>query len=62
MGEGHPAELMPYFTTFRKVSAVTQPYAMERGTTIYLGTGPTLLARAAAERRAELAAWEGNLK
>lgn len=63
VGEGHPAELVPYFQAFYKVGEITHPYARERGVTIYLGTGPTptLLARVAAERRAELAAWEGNL-
>ena len=64
VGEGHPSELVPYFQAFRKVGEVTHPYAMEHGTTIYLGTGPSpaLLARAKAERREELAAWEGNLR
>jgi len=64
IGEGRPAELAPYFQTFRKVGEVTHPYAMERGTTLYLGTdpNPALLARAAAEHRQELAAWEGNLQ
>jgi hypothetical protein len=64
IGEGHPAELLPYFQDFHKVGEITNPYARELGTTIYLGTGPTpaLLARADAERRQELAAWEGNLK
>jgi len=64
VGEGHPTELVPYFQKFRKVGEVAHPYAVEHGTTIYLGTGPSpaLLARAAAERREELAAWEGNLK
>jgi hypothetical protein len=53
---------VPYFVTFRKVGEVTHPYAVEHGTTIYLGTtpSPALLARAASERRAELAAWEGD--
>lgn len=64
IGEGHPNELVPYFERFEKVGEITNPYAMEQGTTIYLGTGPSpaLLARAATEHRAELAAWEGNLK
>jgi hypothetical protein len=64
VSEGHPAELVPYFTSLRKVGEVTHPYAAEHGTTIYLGTmpSPALLARAAAERRTELAAWEGNLQ
>jgi len=63
VGEGFPAELKPYFQRFEQVGEVTNPYAHERGTTIYLGVGPApaLLARADAERRAELAAWEGNL-
>jgi len=63
VGEGFPAELKPYFQRFEKVGEVTNAYARERGTTIFLGVGPapTLLARADAERRAELAAWEGNL-
>lgn len=62
VGEGHPAELAPYFNTWQKVGEVTHPYARERGTTIYLGTGPApqLLARAYHEREAELAAWEGS--
>ncbi|RZK29159.1 MAG: hypothetical protein EOO63_09665 [Hymenobacter sp.] len=63
VGEGHPEELVPYFQTLRKVGEITTPYARERGTTIYLGTGPSpsLLARAAAERQQELDAWEGRL-
>jgi hypothetical protein len=64
VGEGHPEELAPYFQAFRKVGKITNPYARERGVTIYLGTGPSpaLLARVAAERQQELAAWEGGLK
>ena len=64
VGEGHPEALTPYFREFHKVGEITHPYARERGATIYLGTGPSpaLLARAEAERRAELAAWEGELK
>ncbi|TDN37898.1 glycosyltransferase family 39 protein [Hymenobacter sp. UV11] len=64
VGEGDPAALAPYFQSFQKVGEITNPYARERGTTIYLGTGPTpaLLARAAAEHKAELAAWEGEVK
>jgi hypothetical protein len=63
VGEGHPKELAPYFQSLRKVGEITHPYARERGETIYLGTGPSpaLLARAAAERQQELAAWEGGL-
>jgi hypothetical protein len=63
VGEGHPEELASHFQTFRKVGEVTNTYAQERGTTIYLGTGPdaALLARIVAERRQELAAWEGGL-
>ena len=61
IGEGHPDELIPYFQRLQKVGEITSPYARERGTTIYLGTGPApaLLARANRERLAELAAWEG---
>jgi hypothetical protein len=64
VGEGHPEELTSYFQEFRKVGEITNPYAREQGTTIYLGTGPApaLLARANVERSQELAAWEGNLK
>jgi len=63
VGEGHPEELVPYFERFEKVGEITNPYARERGATIYLGTGPSpaLLARAEAERQQELAAWEGGL-
>ena len=62
VGEGHPAELVPYFREFRKVGEVQNPYARELGATIYLGTGPSpaLLARARQEWAAELAAWEGR--
>ena len=62
IGEGNPEELAPYFQSFRKVGEITNPYARERGATIYLGTGPApaLLARANRERHAELAAWEGG--
>ena len=64
IGEGNPAELVPYFKDFHQVGEVTHPYAVEHGTTIYLGTGPSpaLLARAEAERQQELAAWEGGWK
>ena len=64
VGEGDPAELAPYFQSFRKVGEITNPYARERGETIYLGTGPSpaLLARVQAERRQELATWEGGLQ
>jgi hypothetical protein len=63
VGEGHPEELIPHFQTFCKVGEVTNPYARERGTTIYLGSSPSpaLLARAAAERQAALADWENNI-
>jgi hypothetical protein len=63
VGEGKPDELKPYFQTLRKVGEITNPYARERGETIYLGTGPSpaLLARAEAERQQELAAWESGL-
>jgi hypothetical protein len=63
VGEGHPAELVSHFQTFRKVGEIMNPYARERGATIYLGTGPspTLLARVAAERQAALADWENNI-
>ncbi|MGI4875692.1 MAG: glycosyltransferase family 39 protein [Janthinobacterium lividum] len=63
VGEGEPAHLLPYFQELHQVGAVTNPYARERGTTIYLGTGPSpaLLALVAAERREELARWEHNL-
>ena len=62
VGEGHPDELRPWFQQWQKVGEVANPYALEQGTTIYLGTGPSpaLLARVAAEHRAELAAWEGK--
>nr|GFC59014.1 hypothetical protein [Tanacetum cinerariifolium] len=64
VGEGQPEELAPHFQSFRKVGEITHPYARERGVTIYLGTGPdaALLARAAAVRQQELAAWEGGLR
>jgi hypothetical protein len=63
VGEGNPEALKPYFQTLRKVGEITNPYAREHGETIYLGTGPSpaLMARAVAERRQELAAWEGGL-
>ncbi len=64
VGEGHPAGLAPYFQHFVKVGELTNPYARERGTTLYLGTGPApaLLARAERERRQELAAWQGTAR
>lgn len=65
VGEGNPDELVPYFEHLEKVGEITNPYARERGETIYLGTGtgpsPALLARAEAERQRELAAWESGL-
>ncbi|TGD79892.1 glycosyltransferase family 39 protein [Hymenobacter wooponensis] len=62
VGEGNPAELVPYFQEFRKVGEVNNPYAIERGTTIYLGTHPNsaLLARAYREHQEEVAKWESN--
>ncbi len=64
VGEGHPDELAPFFGSWQKVGELTNPYARESGTTIYLGTSPTpaLLARAYAEHRAELSAWEGGFR
>ena len=43
---------------------ITNPYAREKGVTIYLGTtpAPALLARARREHQQELAAWEGNFE
>lgn len=62
ISEGNPPDLAPYFHDFRQVGEITSAYARERGTAIYLGTGPApgLLARADAERRAALAAWENK--
>ncbi|MGI4862740.1 MAG: glycosyltransferase family 39 protein [Janthinobacterium lividum] len=64
IGEGHPEELVPHFQTFRKVGEITNPYARERGATIYLGTGPSpaLRARVGIELHQELAAWESGMK
>jgi hypothetical protein len=64
VGEGNPEALKPYFQTLRKVGEITNPYAREHGETVYLGTGPSpaLMARAAAERRQELAAWESGFQ
>ena len=60
VGEGEPAKLVPHFREFRKVAEITNPYAREKGTTIYLGTDPdsAILNLAYQEHRAELAAWE----
>lgn len=60
IGEGHPDHLIPYFRELRRIGEVTNPYAREQGTTIYLGTGPTpaLLALIQTEHTQELAAWE----
>ncbi|MGI4833459.1 MAG: glycosyltransferase family 39 protein [Janthinobacterium lividum] len=62
VGEGSPDHLKPYFRELRRVGEIANPYARERGTTIYLGLGPSpvLLALAQAERDRELAAWEGK--
>lgn len=64
VGEGDPAHLRPYFRELRRVGEVMNPYAREKGTTIYLALGPTpaLLALVKAEHAQELAAWEGGLK
>jgi len=64
IGEDDPEELRPYFQSWRQVGVVTNPNARERGTTVFVGVGPSpaLLARAEAERQEELAAWEGNLR
>ncbi|NML64917.1 glycosyltransferase family 39 protein [Hymenobacter sp. RP-2-7] len=62
VGEGNPAHLVPYFRELRQVGEITNPYALGKGTTIYLALGPTpaLLALVRAERAQELAAWEGG--
>jgi hypothetical protein len=62
VGEGEPDHLKPYFRELRRVGEVTNPYAREKGATIYLAVGPTpaLLALVQAEHQAGLAAWEGR--
>ncbi|MBC6991302.1 glycosyltransferase family 39 protein [Hymenobacter sp. BT491] len=62
VGEGYPNDLIPYFQSLRKVGEITNPYAREKGTTIYLGTGPSaaLLDRVQRERQQALAAWQGG--
>ncbi|WP_022825959.1 glycosyltransferase family 39 protein [Hymenobacter norwichensis] len=61
VGEGNPSELVPYFRTLQKVGEITNPYARELGTTIYLGTDPSaaLLDRVYQEHQAALAEWQG---
>lgn len=62
IGEGDPGALVPYFREFRKVGEITDPYAREKGTTIFLGTGPTaaIIDRVYQEHHAALAVWEGE--
>ncbi|HEX8426619.1 glycosyltransferase family 39 protein [Hymenobacter sp.] len=62
VGEGEPAKLVPHFRQFRKVGEITNPYAREKGTAIFLGTDPdsAILNLAYREHQAELAAWEGQ--
>lgn len=59
--DDEPDDLTAYFTSYRRVAAVQNPYARERGTAIVVGAGPApaLLKRIAQEHQAALAAWEG---
>ena len=61
IGEGEPDKLVPHFREFRKVGEITNPYAREQGTGIFLGTGPdeAIISQAYQEHRTELAEWEG---
>ncbi|MFD2718568.1 glycosyltransferase family 39 protein [Hymenobacter monticola] len=54
-------ELAPRFASYRRVAAITDPYARERGTAITIGLRPdsAVLAQIRRERQAELDAWEG---
>ncbi|MDO7853768.1 glycosyltransferase family 39 protein [Hymenobacter convexus] len=58
--EPHP-ELAPRFASYRRVAAITDPYARERGTAVFIGLQPdsAVLAQVRREHRAALAAWEG---
>jgi len=59
IGEGQPADLVPYFRELRQVGEITNPYAREKGTTILLGTNPSaaLIDRAYREHQEALAFW-----
>ncbi|MBC6612639.1 glycosyltransferase family 39 protein [Hymenobacter sp. BT507] len=59
--DDEPDDLTAYFTRYRRVAEVQNPYARERGTAVMVGSGPTpaLLARAKQEHQAALEAWEG---
>lgn len=61
VGEGNPTELVSYFQEFRKIGEITNAYAREKGTSIYLGTYPSkaILARVYREHQEALAQWEG---
>ena len=61
IGEGNPTHLIPYFRELRQVGEVKNPYAREKGATIYLALGPTP-ALLQAEHTQELAAWEGQVR
>ncbi len=56
----HP-EIAPHFASYRRVGEITNPYARERGTAIFVGLGPdgSIQAQVRREWRAALAAWEG---
>lgn len=60
--DDQPMQVAEHCQAFRKVGEVTNPYAREQGTEIYLVTGPdsTLLSRVYQEHREALAEWEGR--
>ena len=64
VGQEDSVALAPHFRSFRKVGEVTNPYAQEQGTSIYLGTAPdtAVMRRIYTELQAEQAAWEGGLQ
>ncbi|WP_071884543.1 glycosyltransferase family 39 protein [Hymenobacter sp. APR13] len=62
--DDEPADVAAHCQSIRQVGEITNPFARERGTRLYLATQPdsVLVRRVYAEHKAALAPWEGGLK
>ena len=60
--DDEPAGVAPHCRALRKVAEVTNPFAREHGTSVYLVTEPDsyLMNRVYQEHQEALAAWEGD--